>query len=145
MILIAETADQLSTDIDKLLASSGNLVDEVSRLSQKIDQSAEEEESCDNIKDQSGTTQQTCDLQCAQSNFRENKDNLTEEVGGSTTSSAPFLKNFSDYISNLNLENMKTKELCQLQQEATNFQQEVANLQNKLTSVFMARCASPPP
>ena len=106
-----------------------------------MDQSEEGKESHDTLKDQSGTVQQTCDLQCAQSKFREFEDDSTEEVGQPTLNSVPLLKNISECMSSFSLENMRElgkNELCQLQQD-------VANFQNKLTSVFMARCHSPPP
>ena len=103
-----------------------------------MDQSQDREESHDNLKDQSGSSQQTCDLQCAQSNFRETEDNLTEEVGQSTMNSVPSLKDVSECMSRFNLEQMKTSELIQLQKELTNYQ-------SKITNVFIARCSSPPP
>lgn len=131
-------ADPLATDIDKILASSGDLVEEINRLSQKIDQSQEEKKLSDVQRDQSGTSSQTCDLQCAQSEFTEVETNSTEEVGYPMTSN-PLLSSLSNLASKFDsaeVQKLRTEELFQAQQF-------ISDLQNKVLNSLRTRCHSP--
>ena len=121
-----------------MLASSGDLVDEVNRLSQKISQSQERKEPGDTQKDQSEKAQKSCDIQTSQSKFTEIEANSTEEVGYPNTSN-PLLISLSDLSSKFKsgeIQNLRTDELFQAHQF-------ISDLQNHVVTSLRTRCHSP--
>ena len=125
-------------DIEKILASSGDLVDEVHRLSQKINQSQDANESPDAQMNQSGTVQKSPDLPSGQSKLMEIESNSTEEVGRARISN-PLLSSLSDLSSKFKSEQIQTLRTDELFQA----HQFISDLQNHVVTSLRTRCHSP--